>query len=75
MQSADIDHTLLCRETIDANWFADYEQQRIVNSFLFNYIKIQDKIGSKLFRLVLQHWREDDFLVPRSSVGMHNDSG
>ena len=60
MHSADIDHTLLCRETIDANWFAHYEKQRIVNSFLFNYIKIQDKIGSKLFRLVLQHWREDD---------------
>jgi len=36
------------------------EHQRVVNSFLFNYIKIQDKIGSKLFRMVLQHLREDE---------------
>jgi hypothetical protein len=60
MQSADIDYALLCQQKIDSDWFAHYDQQRIVNSFLFNYIKVQDKIGSKLFRLVLQHWREDE---------------
>lgn len=60
MQSADIDHALLSQHKIDANLFAEYDKQRIVNSFLFNYIKIQDRIGGKLFRLVLQHWREDD---------------
>jgi len=60
MQGAEIDHALLAAEKIDAPWFAEYENQRIVNSFLFNYIKIQDKIGGKLFRLVLQHWREDE---------------
>lgn len=54
MQNADIDHGLLLAERIDAAWFANYDHQRIVNSFLFNYIKIQDKIGSKLFRRVLQ---------------------
>ncbi|QFY90665.1 hypothetical protein D5125_14985 [Magnetovirga frankeli] len=59
MQAADIDHTLLVVAKIDSAWLADYANQRIVNSFLFNYIKIQDKIGSKLFRLLLQHWRED----------------
>lgn len=59
MQAADIDHALLMSAKIDSTWFADYEHQRIVNSFLFNYIKTQDKIGSKLFRLLLQHWRED----------------
>ena len=60
MQSANIDYAILAAERIDAAWFAEYEHQRIVNSFLFNYIKIQDKIGSKLFHLVLQHFREDD---------------
>ncbi|MEY4194141.1 MAG: hypothetical protein RLZZ226_509 [Pseudomonadota bacterium] len=44
MQSADIDHAILMSEKIDSQWFFDYKNQRIVNSFLFNYIKIQDKI-------------------------------
>lgn len=51
--AADIDYGLLTAQTIDEQWFADYGNQRIVNSFLFNYIKIQDKLGSKLFRRVL----------------------
>lgn len=61
IRGADIDHAILDAATIDEAWLADYERQRIVNSFLFNYIKIQDKIGSKLFRRVLQHWREDEY--------------
>lgn len=60
MQSANIDYTLLTAQAIDPAWLADYNHQRIVNSFLFNYLKIQDKIGSKLFRLALQQWREID---------------
>lgn len=60
MQSADIDYTLLVAEVIDAAWLKDYNHQRIVNSFLFNYLKIQDKIGGKLFKLALQQWRELD---------------
>lgn len=60
MQSADIDYAILTAEKIDVVWFSDYAKQRVVNSFLFNYLKIQDRIGSKLFRLVLQHLREDE---------------
>jgi len=60
MQSADIDYTLLTAQTIESTWLADYNHQRIVNSFLFNFLKIQDKIGGKLFRLALQQWREMD---------------
>jgi len=60
MRSADIDYTLLQAQAIDPTWLADYNHQRIVNSFLFNYLKIQDKIGSKLFTLALQQWRELD---------------
>jgi hypothetical protein len=39
-------------------WFKDYSNQRIVNSFLFNYIKIQDKLGANLFRKLLFYLRE-----------------
>jgi hypothetical protein len=60
MHSADKDYALLAEQTIDRVWMADYNHQRIVNSFLFNYLKIQDRIGSKLFRLALQQWREND---------------
>ena len=58
MESADIDHALLTSQPIDVSWLADYSHQRIVNSFLFNYLKIQDKVGRKFFRLALRHWRE-----------------
>ncbi|MEB3221108.1 MAG: hypothetical protein VKS61_03425, partial [Candidatus Sericytochromatia bacterium] len=58
MESADIDHALLTSQPIEASWLADYSHQRIVNSFLFNYLKIQDKVGRKFFRLALRHWRE-----------------
>lgn len=60
MQGADMDHAALSAEVIDADWFNDYQHQRIVNSYLFNYIKIQDRMGGKLFRLALKYWREDD---------------
>lgn len=43
--SCDIDHALLKEQTLNETWLKDYSNQRIVNSFLFNYIKIQDKLG------------------------------
>lgn len=58
IDSCDIDYTLLKSQTIDANWLTDYNNQRIVNSFLFNYIKIQDKLGANLFRKLLFNLRE-----------------
>ncbi len=56
--SCTIDFTLLQTANINQDWFNDYNNQRIVNSFLFNYIKIQDKIGAKLFRQVLLALKE-----------------
>jgi hypothetical protein len=50
-RSCDNDYRLLQHQQIDIAWFDDYDNQRIINSFLFNYIKIQDKIGSKLFKI------------------------
>lgn len=56
--SCDQDYELLKDQAIDKGWFKDYSNQRIVNSFLFNYIKIQDKFGASLFRKLLYALRE-----------------
>ena len=58
--SCQIDYALLKDQTLSAVWLADYSNQRIVNSFLFNYIKIQDKLGASLFRKLLFALREID---------------
>lgn len=56
--SCEIDYALLKEQTLNEAWFKDYSNQRIVNSFLFNYIKIQDKLGASLFRKLLFSLRE-----------------
>jgi hypothetical protein len=56
--SCEIDYDVLKNQTLNAAWFKDYSNQRIVNSFLFNYIKIQDKLGASLFRKLLFSLRE-----------------
>lgn len=57
-KSCDQDYQLLMQQHLDAAWLSSYENQRVVNSFLFNYIKIQDKVGSKLLRQFLYETRE-----------------
>jgi len=42
-QSCDIDYTLLKGYKLDEELFNDYDKQRVVNSFLFNYIKFRTK--------------------------------
>jgi hypothetical protein len=44
--SCEIDYGLLKDQKMSTAWLGDYSNQRIVNSFLFNYIKIQDKLGA-----------------------------
>jgi len=67
--SCTIDYELLVDEEINLEWFQNYDNQRIVNSFLFNYIKIQDKIGAKLFKNLLYSLKElDDFSTPMIDV-------
>lgn len=56
--SCSIDYTLLKEQVLSESWLKDYSNQRIVNSFLFNYIKIQDKLGASLFRKLLFSLRE-----------------
>lgn len=57
-EGAEIDYKELKNSVLDSKFFDDYMSQRIVNSFLFNYSKIQDKIGAKLFREVLYAQKE-----------------
>ena len=40
--------------------FDDYSNVRVVNSFLFDFLKIQDKIGTKLFKKILYVAKEID---------------
>jgi len=62
--NCDIDYFELLEKTIDDKFFDDYKNTRIINSFLFNFSKLQDKIGTKLFKQLLFELREiADFSV------------
>ena len=60
MKNANIDYKALQDASIDEIFFEDYNNTRIVNSFLFNFSKLQDKIGAKLFKQVLYELKEID---------------
>ena len=60
MKNANIDYHALKAASINNTFFNDYNNTRIVNSFLFNFSKLQDKIGSKLFKQVLYELKEID---------------
>jgi len=60
IKSCDIDHSELEKQDINNHFFNDYNHTRLVNSFLFNFAKLQDKIGAKLFRQVLYDLKEID---------------
>ena len=69
MKSCEMDYNELKSRIIDEKFFSNYDEQRIVNSFLFNYLKIQDKIGAKLFKGVLYGLKEiEDFSLPMIDV-------
>ncbi len=58
--NADIDYNDLTSTDITEKFFEDYNNTRIVNSFLFNFSKLQDKIGAKLFKKALYELKEID---------------
>lgn len=60
MVGCDLDHHELSDAPIDENYLKEHANVRIVNSFLFNYSKIQDKIGPKLFKKALYVQKELD---------------
>jgi len=58
--NADIDYNELIAKDISEEFFLDYNNTRVVNSFLFNFSKLQDKIGAKLFKKALYELKEID---------------
>ena len=69
---ARIDLEALQKTPIDAAFFDTYEHIRIVNSFLYNLGKLQDRIGAKLFRKTLYELKEIDTLdLPMIDVLHH----
>ncbi len=60
--NCDLDYQLLTETDIHQDFFADYGNTRIVNSFLFNFSKLQDKIGAKLLKKILYELKEIDAL-------------
>jgi hypothetical protein len=60
LENAQMDYDDLQGSQINRSFFDDYNRIRIVNSFLFNFGKLQDKIGAKLFRQVLYDMKEID---------------
>jgi hypothetical protein len=58
--NADIDYNELIAKDISEEFFLDYNNTRVVNSFLFNFSKLQDKIGAKLFKRALYELKEID---------------
>ncbi len=67
--NCDIDYKDLISKDIDETFFEKYQNTRIVNSFLFNFSKLQDKIGAKLFKDVLYELKEiDDVSMPMIDI-------
>lgn len=64
-----IDYKAIKALEINKDFFEDYGNTRIVNSFLFNFSKLQDKIGAKLFKEILYELKEIDTLsIPMIDV-------
>jgi hypothetical protein len=68
-ENATVDFNELKLKKIQTDFFDDYTNVRLVNSFLFNFSKLQDKIDAKLFRKVLYELKEiDDINMPMIDV-------
>ena len=68
-KNCDIDYNELMGKDIDKDFFEDYQNTRIINSFLFNYSKLQDKIGAKLLKQLLYELKEiDNTSIPMIDV-------
>jgi hypothetical protein len=67
--SCEIDYLDIKKNTLSSTFFDEHQNLRLINSFLFGFSKIQDKIGAKLFKKVLFELKElDDDSVPMRDV-------
>lgn len=64
-ETIELDYSELKEKNLNKDIFNDINSKRLINSFLYNYSKIQDKIGLKLFKDVLYQLNEiDNFSIP-----------
>ncbi len=67
--NSQIDFNELKNKKIDLDFFENYLNIRLLNSYLFNFSKLQDKIGAKLFRNVLYNLKEiDSYAIPMIDI-------
>ena len=59
-ENANLDYNDLKLIKFDESFFREHNHIRLINSFLFNFSKLQDKIGAKLFKNILYHLKEID---------------
>jgi len=57
-ENSDFDFEDLKDLEISEELFEDKEKRRIISSFLFNFLKIQDMLGAKFFKELLYELRE-----------------
>lgn len=69
IENGNKDYSDIIVADLNEDYFCNYDNQRVINSFLFNFSKIQDKIGSKLFKHVLFELKEiNDYTIPMKDV-------
>ncbi len=69
MRGGDIDYNELLFKELNKDIFNDFNDQRIINSFLFNFTKLQDLKDAKLFKTVLIQLKEiDSYSIPMKDV-------
>jgi len=60
-KNSEIDYIEIKEICGDSDIFENPQKRRLVNSFLFSFMKIQDSIGGKLFKEVLYELKEIEF--------------
>ena len=60
-KNSEIDYLEIKEIYEDSDIFENSQKRRLVNSFLFSFMKIQDAMGGKLFKEVLYELKEIEF--------------
>lgn len=68
-KKTDIDYDELKNMDLNEKIYEDIEKERVINSFLFRYAKIQDSMGAKLFKEILYILKEiDSYAEPMKDI-------
>ncbi|WP_281950388.1 hypothetical protein [Nitrosophilus kaiyonis] len=68
-KKCDIDYQDIKNLNLNEKIYDDIKKERLINSFLFRYAKIQDSMGAKLFREILFALKEiDNYAIAMKDV-------